>query len=194
MAQTWPWFDALLMGRRERIPREEYEHLSSSTSVNLDSSFPASCLWLLLLSTVTADHLLPSLPFANRQQAYYRFFRRSAVEANTPDNIRQFQQTLLDVADRIEFSFKCGLANEQTSLPENSTYHGITIYKTIFQKTQCALNFYDVEPLLNPDINSMERLLCQFTLASTVLHELAVSGSKLNQYEANCVSMLWRLN
>ncbi|KUJ23693.1 uncharacterized protein LY89DRAFT_775959 [Mollisia scopiformis] len=106
-------------------------------------------------------------------QDYYRFFRRTPADANSDDGIRDIQERLFRMGSSIEFDIVCGCSEWSTGLPTTSMFHGITVPKNWWHATKCCLDLYDIQPLLNKNMHPAERLLSQFSLASTILHELA---------------------
>ncbi|CZR56291.1 uncharacterized protein PAC_06179 [Phialocephala subalpina] len=110
---------------------------------------------------------------ADKQHIPCQWYRlRAAQIVNSPAGRKGVQDYFRSLADDIIFDFACGSFDPDSTLPDPDDFHGLTCGPTPWwQKTTCNINFYLVEPLLNPKINSAERLLCQAELAVTILHE-----------------------
>lgn len=60
-------------------------------------------------------------------------------------------------------------------MPSTSGWHAVTIPEDDGSRILISLAIEDLEPLLNPDLSMEDRLKDQFIIATTIVHELAVS-------------------
>ncbi len=129
---------------------------------------------LLFLQPIT-DPTISRLPADKQNAVCSRFTRRPVEVANSDEGRKLVQESFRAISNDIEFGFVCGSFDANTALPTNKQAHGMTSGQTSWRKIRCNIDFYQAEPLLNPNIHADERLLCQFQLALILLHELTVS-------------------
>lgn len=118
------------------------------------------------------------LPAGEQNKVCYKFSPRLAHEVGSDEGRKKVQKVLLDRAGAFQFGILSGYNDDATGLPTNTQLHGLTFHAPdakLGSNIRCNVDLYMIEPLLDPQLQPGERTLCQYELASTILHELAVS-------------------
>jgi hypothetical protein len=134
-----------------------------------------------LLNTSSYEQIpMHDLPDSDKTGYFERFRLRPPVIAD-PDR-KNVSQKLVMLSQRIQFHLASGW--EGTG-PNLSYCSGITHQATAWQGTTCNISFQLLEPLISPIgpyLTPAERVICQFQVAVTILHEFTARVPPLSRF------------
>lgn len=120
------------------------------------------------------------------QGKFYRFRRRPAFEASSPNQPKaDFVELFAMMNTHLKLGLMSSAADPRTGLPNDSpgsystsTNYGMTLPPySVTKDITMLLSYQLLEPLFRNDLTDAEKLLSRFEVASTIYHEFAVSAA-----------------
>jgi len=92
------------------------------------------------------------------------------------------QAQLMSLGRRIDFCLASGYMDAGTAVPmdDSSFSSGQTVLLESWRKTSVYISIEELEPLFNPRLTNVEKMMCYFEVGKTLVHELTVGTLSLS--------------
>lgn len=122
---------------------------------------------------------IPSPPAPPEFEGRLESFHRRPPYMQDPSRSRFIQQKKFkDLAEHITFGISSGRTHPADGFPIKA-FHAITLPMFWDGRTRIYVSYEDVAPLLSRALTTSERLMSQYYVADSLVHELAVRGNTL---------------
>lgn len=106
------------------------------------------------------------------------FHERRGRLLNTDRARCQQQFEFRKLESEVKFRIGHGKTGAKTGMPGSGGWHGVTTYEPQKNRSIITIAVEDLFPLLDESLTVSQRLISQFLVADTLVHELAVSASR----------------